>query len=115
MTLACHTTTGTPPLRYDRNITAPFREDDNLFILDHFPLSTPVYAYDFLDTTVGVATILLVSCFIVDTTSSASLGHPVLATLVLRFTHLRSTRRTIGSYCNATKCFRADSVDDWSV
>jgi hypothetical protein len=54
VTLACHTTTGSPLLRYDRNITAPFREDDGLFILKHFPLSTPVYAYDFLDTTVGV-------------------------------------------------------------
>ena len=57
MTLAWHTTTGSPLLRYDRNITAPFLEDDSLFILEHFPLSTPVYAYDFLDTTVGVATI----------------------------------------------------------
>ncbi len=58
MTLAWHITTGSPLLRYDRNITAPFREDDSLFILDHFPLSTPVYAYDFLDSTVAVATIL---------------------------------------------------------
>ena len=33
------TTTGNPLLRYNRNITAPFREDDSLFILDHFPLS----------------------------------------------------------------------------
>jgi hypothetical protein len=46
-----------PTLRYDRNITAPFREDDSLFILDHFPPATLVYDYDFLDTTVGVATI----------------------------------------------------------
>jgi hypothetical protein len=50
VTLAWHTTTGGPLLRYDRNITAPFPEDDSLFILEHFPLSTPVYAYDFLDT-----------------------------------------------------------------
>ena len=57
MTLAWHTTAGSPLLRYDRNITAPFLEDDSLFILEHFPFSTPVYAYDFLDTTVGVATI----------------------------------------------------------
>ncbi len=38
MTLAWHTTTGSPLLRYDRNITAPFLEDDSLFILEHFPL-----------------------------------------------------------------------------
>jgi len=57
VTLAWHTTTGSPLLRYDRNITAPFLEDDSLFILEHFPFSTPVYAYDLLDTTVGVATI----------------------------------------------------------
>jgi hypothetical protein len=48
---ACRTTTGNPLLRYNLNITAPFREDDSLFILDHFPLSTPDYAYDPLDTT----------------------------------------------------------------
>ena len=30
-------------------MTAPFREDDSLFILDHFPLSTPLYAYGFLE------------------------------------------------------------------
>jgi hypothetical protein len=70
VTLACHTTTGSPLSRYDRNITAPFREDDSLFILGHFPLSTPVYAYDFLDTTVGVATILRLWSFIVDTVLS---------------------------------------------
>ena len=70
MTLACHTTTGSPLLRYDRNITAPFREDDSLFILNHFPPSTPVYAYDFLDTSVGVATILRLWSFIVDTVLS---------------------------------------------
>ncbi|MGA9978996.1 MAG: hypothetical protein WBQ08_10245 [Candidatus Sulfotelmatobacter sp.] len=57
MTLAWHTTTGSPLLRYDRNITASFPEDDSLFILEHFPFSTPVYAYDLLDTTGGVATI----------------------------------------------------------
>ncbi len=57
MTLAWHTTAGSPLLRYDRNITAPFLEDDSLFIFDHFALSTLVYAYDFLNTTVGVATI----------------------------------------------------------
>jgi hypothetical protein len=57
VTLAWHTTTGSPLLRYDRNITALFLEDDSLFILEHFPLSTPVYAYDFLDTGVAVATI----------------------------------------------------------
>ena len=57
MTLAWHTTAGSPILRYDRNITAPFLEDDSLFILEHFPFSTPVYAYDLLDTTGGVATI----------------------------------------------------------
>ena len=67
MTLACHTTTGSPLLRYDRNITAPFLEDDSLFILDHFPLSTPVYAYDFLGTSFGVATILRLWSFIVGT------------------------------------------------
>jgi hypothetical protein len=39
--LAWHTTTGSSHLRYDRNITAPFREDDSLFILDNFPLSAP--------------------------------------------------------------------------
>jgi hypothetical protein len=70
VTLAWHTTTGSPLLRYDRNITAPFREDDSLFILDNFPLSTPVYAYDFLDSTVGVATILRLWSFIVDTVLS---------------------------------------------
>jgi hypothetical protein len=53
VTPAWHTTTGSPLLRYDRNITAPFREDDSLFILEHFPLSAPVYAYDFLDGTKG--------------------------------------------------------------
>jgi hypothetical protein len=56
VTLACRTTTGSPLLRYDRNITVPFLEDDSLFIMEHFPLSTPDYAYDFLDTTVEVAT-----------------------------------------------------------
>jgi len=56
-------------LRYDRNITAPFREDDNLFIRTRFPLSTPVYAYAFLHT-VGVATILRFWSFIVDTVLS---------------------------------------------
>ena len=60
MALACQTTTGGSLLRYDGNITASFLEDDSLFILEHFPPSTPVYAYDFLDTTVGVATILRV-------------------------------------------------------
>jgi hypothetical protein len=59
-----------PLLRYDRNITAPFLEDDSLFILDHFPSSTLVYAYDLLDTTVGVATILSIWSFIVDTVLS---------------------------------------------
>ena len=67
---AGRTTTGSPLLRYDRNITAPFLEDDSLFILEHFPVSTPVYAYDFLDTTVGVATILRLWSFIVDTVLS---------------------------------------------
>jgi hypothetical protein len=57
VTLAWHTTIASPLLRYDRNITAPFLEDDSLFILKHFPLSAPVYAYDFLDTGVAVATI----------------------------------------------------------
>ena len=57
VTLAWHCTAGSPLLRYDRNITAPFREDDSSFILEHFPLSTPVYAYDFLDSGVSVATI----------------------------------------------------------
>jgi hypothetical protein len=70
VTPACHTTTENPLSWYDRNITAPFLEDDSLFILDHFPLSTPVYAYDFLDTTVGVATILSIWSFIVDTVLS---------------------------------------------
>jgi hypothetical protein len=37
VTLACHTTTGSPLLRYDRNITAPFREDDSLFISTFSP------------------------------------------------------------------------------
>ena len=57
MTLACHTTTGSSLLRYDRNITAPFLEDDSLFILEHFPFSPPAYAYDLLDTAGRVATI----------------------------------------------------------
>jgi hypothetical protein len=56
--LACHTMTEEQLSRYDRNITAPFLEDDSLFILDHSPLSNPVHAYDFLRATVGVATIL---------------------------------------------------------
>jgi hypothetical protein len=88
--LAWHTTTGSPLLRYDRNITAPFREDDSLFIRDHFPLSTPDYAYDFLDTTVGVATILRLLSFIVDTVLSLlwASGIPIVD---LRFTRLRRT------------------------
>jgi two-component system, NarL family, sensor kinase len=41
---ACRTTTGNPLLRYDRNITTHFREDDSLFILDRLFCSTPDYA-----------------------------------------------------------------------
>ena len=70
VTLAWHTTTGSPLLRYDRDITAPFLEDDSLFILEHFPLSATRHAYDFLDTNVGVATILGIWSFIVDTVLS---------------------------------------------
>jgi len=54
----------------DLNITAPFEKDDSLFILDHFPLSTPTNAYDPLDTTVGVATFSVFWSFIVDTVLS---------------------------------------------
>ena len=118
MTLAWHTTTASPLLRYDRNITAPFLEDDSLFILKHFPLSTPVYAYDFLVPTSELQ-------------PSPSLElhsrHGSLASLGIWYPNSRpafhaaleglspSQRITIGVITNETTCIRADSADGWVV
>jgi len=88
-----------------------------LFILEHFPISTPIYAYDFLDTGAELQPSLFLALHSRhDSFASLVIWYSQQSAVLAAFEGMSlSQRRKIGGYYNATNCIRADDADGWVV